>query len=161
MEELRYLPNDPTVVETLASWHQATWGHLTGRSQAERVREFDPQLESDRIPLTVVAFIAGAGGEAVPAGSASLLVDDMDTHPHLTPWLASVYVDPPHRRRGIGERLCRRIVHEAERLQVPRLYLFTPDKMDYYARMGWETLFREPYRGEDVTVMKLELARGG
>ena len=153
MEEQRYLPADPAIVEIVAGWHQETWGHLTGRSHAERMREFDEQLESDRIPLTVVAFEAGR-----PVGSASLLLEDMDTHLDWTPWLASVFVLPEFRRRGIGERLCRRIVAEARRLGVPRLYLFTPDKGPYYAKMGWQTIAVEPYRGERVTTMHLELA---
>jgi len=153
MEEQRYLPADPAIVETIAGWHQETWGHLTGRSHVERIREFDAQLESDRIPLTVVAFEGGR-----PVGSASLLVEDMDTHLDWTPWLASVFVLPDFRRRGIGERLCRRIVAEARRLGVARLYLFTPDKGPYYARMGWERIGEEGYRGEQVTTMRLELA---
>ncbi len=156
MEELRYLPADPALVEIIAGWHQETWGHLTGRSHAERIQEFDEQLASDRIPLTVVAFAAGR-----PVGSASLLVEDMDTHPDWTPWLASVFVLPEFRRRGIGERLCRRIVAEARRLGVPRLYLFTPDKAPFYEKMGWQALAEEPYRGESVTTMRLELARAG
>lgn len=153
MEELRYLPDDAAIVETVAAWHQETWGHLTGRSQAERVREFDPQRGSDRIPLTVVAFVAGE-----PVGSASLLAEDMDTHPDYSPWLASVFVLPAWRRRGIGARLCRRIVAEARRLGVPRLYLYTPDRAAFYARMGWRELAREPYHGEAVTIMTLEPA---
>ena len=150
MEDLRYLPDDDAVVNTIAAWHQEAWGHLTGRSQAVRFREFDDQRGSDRIPLTVVAF-----GSAEPLGSASLLMDDMDTHPEWNPWLASVYVSPAHRRRGVGERLCRRIVAEAARLQVPRLWLFTHDQAPLYARMGWRTVCEEAYRGEAVTVMDI------
>lgn len=152
MEELRYLPDDTVIVETVARWHHETWGHLTGRSVAERVREFEVQRGSDRIPLTVLAF----RGEE-PVGCASLLVEDMHTHSELTPWLASVFVLPEHRRQGIGERLCRRIVTEAGRLGVPRLYLFTEDRAPFYARMGWQALRRETYRGEEVTLMQLDL----
>ena len=150
MDELRFLPNDPAIVRTLAEWHQGQWGHLTGRDVETRIREFEPQLGSNRIPLTVVAFAEGR-----PVGTASLLAHDMDTHPELTPWLASVYVAPEQRRQGTGERLCRRIVAEARRLGVPRLYLFTPDQAPWYARMGWHERVRETYRGEVVTIMEL------
>ena len=153
MEALRYLPDDDGIVRTIAGWHQATWGHLTGRSEAGRFHEFDEQRASERIPLTVVAF----QGQR-PVGSASLLVHDMDTHPDWTPWLASVYVVPEHRRRGLGERLCRRIVAEARRLGVARLYLFTHDQAPFYARMGWRTVAREDYQGAAVTVMEIEPA---
>jgi len=151
--ELRYLARDPALVATIAGWHHETWAHLTGRSHAERIREFDEQLESDRIPLTVVAFADGR-----PVGSASLLVEDMDTHPDWTPWLASVFVVPAFRRNGIGEQLCRRIVAEARRLSVPRLYLYTPDQAPFYARQGWRTLAQETYHSEAVTIMEIEPA---
>ena len=151
MPELRYLSDDPDLIRTLATWHHGAWGHLTGRSVEERIREFHPQRGSDRIPLTVVAL---EGTE--PVGCASLLVDDMDTHPEYTPWLASVFVPPEHRRQGIGELVCRRIVSEAKRLDVDRLYLFTPDKAAFYARQGWQALAVEPYRGEDVTIMSID-----
>ena len=60
------------------------------------VDEFDPQRESQSVPLTVVASIEG-----VPVGSASLLEEDMETHADLSPWLASVFVLPTSRRQGI------------------------------------------------------------
>ena len=143
------LPDDPAVIETIAAWHQAAWGHLTGRSREERARELARQCGSEAIPLTLMAASAGR-----PVGAASLLTHDMDTHPEWSPWLASVYVAPTHRRQGIGEQLCRAIVAEAKRLGVPRLFLFTPDKAAFYARQGWREIAREPYRGEDVTVME-------
>ena len=152
LEDIRYLPRDAAVIETVARWHYAEWGRLTGRTVPMRIAELEPQAESRRIPLTVVAFLAG-----VPVGSASLLAEDMHTHSDLTPWLASVCVQSEYRRRGIGERLCRRIVAEARRLAVPRMYLFTVDQAPFYARMGWLTLGEETYRGETVTLMRLEL----
>lgn len=151
MDEITYLIPDPALVRTIAGWHQEAWGHLTGRSIEERIGEFEEQLDSRRVPLTVVAR---ANGD--PVGSASLLAEDMDTHPDLTPWLASVFVLPTHRRQGIGERLCRRIVTEAARLGFEKLYLFTEDREDFYRNMGWETLAHENFRGEAVALMELK-----
>ena len=149
-EEITYLPRDPELVRTIAGWHQDTWGQLTGRGLETRIEEFREQLESREIPLTVVAFAEGR-----PAGTASLLIHDMDTHPDLSPWLGSVFVPPQFRRRGIGERLCRRVMAEAERLGVGTLYLFTEDRAPFYQRMGWEAFSVETYLGEEVTLMKL------
>ena len=150
---LDYLPDDPRVVRTLATWHHGAWGHLTGRSVEIRAQELQRQVGSRQVPLTVVAWLGG-----VPVGAASLLAEDMHTHRDLTPWLASVFVDAAHRRRGIGERLCRRIVEEARRLGLPRLYLFTEDQAPFYARMGWLHMAEEAYRGERVTLMRMEVA---
>lgn len=154
MENIVYLPSDPELVRLIAEWHQEAWGHLTGRSVEERIEEFAEQRGSRRVPLTVVARADGK-----PVGTASLLAEDMDTHADLTPWLASVYVLPSHRRKGIGERLCRRVVEEARQLGFERLYLFTEDREAFYRRMGWETLSHEDYRGEAVALLRMTLDR--
>jgi N-acetylglutamate synthase-like GNAT family acetyltransferase len=68
-----------------------------------------------------------------------------------------VYVDPAHRRQGIGTALGERIKEEFEKLGVKAAYLFTPDQEKLYARLGWKTMCREEYRGETVTLMRLDL----
>lgn len=157
--EIRYLPDDPAVVRTVAEWHHGEWGHLTGRSVAEREAELLQQCGSDRIPLTLLAVEAEQ-----PVGCASLVVSDMSTRPELTPWLASVYVLPTHRRGGVGGRLCRQAVAEARRLGVETLYLFTTDRVAFYRALGWQPGERVTYRGEEVTLMHLHpqaVAEGG
>jgi N-acetylglutamate synthase-like GNAT family acetyltransferase len=72
---------------------------------------------------------------------------------NLSPWLASVYVPPSHRRRGFGAALCQRTVHEARRLGYERIYLFTPDKADFYNALGWKEIEQAKYRNQKVTVM--------
>lgn len=152
--DITFLPNDPDQVRVIAEWHQHEWGHLSERTVEDRIAEFEEQLDSSTIPLTLVAYDQGQ-----PVGTTSLLVEDMHVHRDLTPWLASVYVLPAFRGRGIGSALCRRAVQEAERLGVETLYLYTPDQAPFYERMGWETVRRFPYHGIDVTLMNLRLAR--
>jgi N-acetylglutamate synthase-like GNAT family acetyltransferase len=106
-----------------------------------------------QVPTTVIAL---SGSRLL--GSASLIAHDMDTHPELSPWLASVYVAPEYRRRGIGSALVQRIVAEAASLELDRLYLFTPDKERFYARLGWTVLERTVYRGYAQVVMVLHIA---
>jgi hypothetical protein len=45
---------------------------------------------------------------------------------------------------------------EALALGVDALYLFTPDKMSFYGRLGWQVLEQMQHRGTDVTVMVYE-----
>jgi len=104
------------------------------------------------IPLTLVGYINGR-----PVGTASIDTADMSTHPELTPWMASIYVDPAFRRRGLGAALCQRISEELTRLGVKSAYLFTPDQEKLYARLGWKPMLREDYRGERVVIMRLDL----
>lgn len=152
MEAITYLPTDPTTIRTIAEWHQVEWGHLSDRNTQDRIAEFHEQRESRSIPLTLVAW-----HDERPVGTASLLVHDMDTHPELTPWLGSVYVVPEMRGRGFGTQLCRSAMQEAGRLGVGTLYLFTPDQEQLYARLGWEVVAKEQYRGELETLMRIRL----
>ncbi len=150
--EIKHLPADPALVRKIAEWHHAEWSHLSGRTVEDRIAEFAEH--GTDIPLTLVAWLDGA-----PVGTASLLVQDMDVHRELTPWLGSVYVLPRHRSRGIGKRLAGRAVAEAGRLGVATLYLFTEDRAGFYTALGWETMDSFPYHGETVTLMRL--APGG
>jgi N-acetylglutamate synthase-like GNAT family acetyltransferase len=94
----------------------------------------------------------------VPIGTAALVEFDMETRRDLTPWLADVVVSPERRGSGIGTRVVEFIVERARELGVRRLYLFTPDRESFYARMGWSVLERTEYRGEPVVVMQIDLA---
>ena len=83
--------------------------------------------------------------------------DDMDADPR-NPWLASVYVAPEFRRRGIAAHLVGAVEAAARRLGFARIFLYTPSAAPLYARLGWRHLETRPHRGEIVTVMDRDLA---
>ncbi len=147
-----FLGNQPQFIPTLAQWQHAMWGHLTaGATVQARIERLANHAGEAAIPTTVVAF-----ADASALGSASLVQNDLSSHPHLGPFLASVYVDPPHRRRGIASALVTQITAAARQLNVATLYLITPDQQSLYARLGWQPLKNLPYRGEDVTLMSVQ-----
>lgn len=151
---IAYLTDYPQHIPTLAAWHQAQWGHLnpgsTTQQRSERLRQHS---EQPGIPTTLIAI-----EEDILLGSASLVENDLTTHPHLSPFLASVYVAPAYRRRGIASALVRQVVDEAQQLGVTTLYLITPDQQRLYAHLGWSPLEQVYYRGEQVTLMALTYA---
>jgi GNAT superfamily N-acetyltransferase len=160
-----YLADHPNAIPTLARWHHEQWKHLSpGDTVAQRIVRLQAHLVKGQIPTTFVALplLETQPGGTAPEGilgSASLIVYDMDTRPDLTPWLASVFVAPKHRGRGIGTALVRRVIEEAEVLSVPNLYLFTtPDKRGFYARLGWELIERTRYRGYSQIIMALRVS---
>ena len=149
---IEYLADRPEALPTLARWQHAEWGNLRpGDTIDARVARLKGQMGRDAVPLTVVAL----DGEEV-LGSASLIAHDMETRPELTPWLASVFVGPEYRRRGIASQLVRRIMAEAARLEVPLLYLYTVHSEQLYAGLGWSFLERAPYREQEVVIMTCE-----
>lgn len=151
--EIVNLREMPHLLPTLAAWHHLQWEYLNpGRTLEQRIADMQPQLRDGLIPSTWVAVDAGAA-----LGSASLLPHDMDTHPELTPWLASVFVAPEFRRRGIAAQLVRRVMSEAKGGGISTLHLFTPDQARFYAGLGWDVAAEEDYMGDAVTLMRFSL----
>ena len=74
----------------------------------------------DDLPLGLASFEGG-----VPTGTLSILEQDLGRSSELSPWIAGVYVDPPHRGKGIGKALVESGVKEARRLGFESVYLFT------------------------------------
>lgn len=121
---------------------------MPGLTVEDLTRIFSRHLNRDRIPLTLIAFLDGQ-----PAGTASIFVHDMDTRPDLSPWLAAVYVAPSYRKQGIGSKLVKAVESEAQKLDIHRLYLFTPDRERFYTRLGWSVLERVEYWNQTVVIM--------
>ena len=148
-QSIEHLAAHPSFIPILATWVQKEWGHLTPEVTYEmRVAKFGQRTELHIIPETYVAIENSA-----PIGMASLIAHDMLARMEFSPWLAAVYVEPAFRNKGVGSRLVRTIMHEAKVLGMTSLYLFTPDRMRFYHRLGWQALERVVYRGESVTIM--------
>jgi GNAT superfamily N-acetyltransferase len=78
----------------------------------------------------------------------------------LSPWLASVYVAPPYRRRGIGAALVRRVVQEASNQRIPVVYLYTTSKENenFYTKLGWSVCERVEFLGKLRVIMEIRTA---
>ena len=150
--EIEHLANRPLDIPVLATWVQQEWGHLTPNVTYEmRVSEFARMATIHTIPEAFVAV-----ENITPVGMASLVEHDMLARMELSPWLAAVYVVPESRNRGVGSKLVRTAMQEARVLALDRLYLFTPDQIHFYRRLGWQALEQVSYRGERVTIMVYE-----
>ena len=151
--EIRCLPEDEEVMRTVACWIFDEWSEdINSSSPEDLMPGLRQRIHCASIPFTIVAFHGSR-----PVGTASLFFQDMDTHKHLSPWLAAVYVEPEFRHREIGRSLCADVVARARSLSVAALYLFTPDRIDFYRRMNWRPIERANYRNKTVTIMRLLL----
>lgn len=146
-------------LDVLARLHHAEWSHV---SRFTTVDQHADKLKSrissghDRIPATYILLIDG-----VAAGSVSLLDrDDIGgVRPDLSPWLASLYVEPRHRRLGYGSALVKHCIQQAAKCGCSTLYLYTDTHSKFYERLGWQPIEYLTSRGLDVTVMALRIAR--
>ena len=150
---IAYLDEHPDAIPSLAAWHHEAWSAVTPHlTVADRIAGFQARARRGSIPTGFVAL-----ADSVVVGMACLVACDIDSHRHLTPWLATVLVGPAYRGQGIGSALSRRATDEAAALGVSTLYLFTFDKESFYARLGWWPLERAQLAGQAGTVMTLTL----
>jgi polyamine oxidase len=140
------------LVPDLAAWHHAEWGHLYDSALWDidtARREFEAMTRPGSTDLTWVAL----DGEAL-VGSVSLVADDdLAGFGHLTPWLASMYVAPDARGRGVAARLHDALLAEAAARGHEYVHLFTSGQEAYWSARGWRELARVETEGHAATVM--------
>jgi GNAT superfamily N-acetyltransferase len=137
-------------LETVAMWLFDEWGqHMPNGSISRAKKTLGAMPDARGLP---VSFLAIDDNE--PIGIARLIIDDMENRKDIFPWLASVFVPPKFRGRGIGTRLCNRVVEQAHCLGFSSIYLFTPDRERFYSRQGWAVAERTTYRDKDIVILK-------
>ncbi|MGP8291074.1 GNAT family N-acetyltransferase [Vreelandella zhanjiangensis] len=152
---LQRLNADSPHVPVVAKWTFETWGQQLhpGRTFAEAVEETRQECGKRGVPSLFVALENG-----VAVGTASLIAEGIASRPELAPWLASVFVLPQWRGRGIASQLVQRVEQEARENGIECFYLYTPDQQALYQRLGWQEQERIAYGGETVTIMSRQLS---
>lgn len=148
------LSAQPQHVDTLAGWHHAEWRGLVANWSLEDARaELAAHVLSEPYPISWI----GLDAEGALAGSVSLIETDVPEFAEYSPWLASLYVRPDCRGRGLGEALVRTLIAHAAGLRFPRVYLFTPGTTAMYQRCGFVATATLPLGGRTVPLMERAL----
>jgi len=152
MFTIKNLKESPDHLTQLAQWHQSEWSHLNpGETLEQRIERMQDYLNINFIPSTFIAE------DNTVLGSAAVIQNDMQTRTELSPWLASVYVSPENRKRGIGTKLVQHIMSCVKNEAYNTLYLFTADRETFYEGLGWQIFDTEHYHGQQVSLMKVNL----
>ena len=140
-------------IPLLSGWHHNEWSYQNQQfGLEERTEQMQKHLCDDFIPST---YVAEEATEVL--GSAAIVKHDMEIHLEYSPWLASVFVSPDDREKGIGSELVLHVMSQAKKNNVRNLYLFTPDKELFYSRLGWQIIHKELYRNIEITIMRMQL----
>ncbi|HOW82226.1 MAG TPA: GNAT family N-acetyltransferase [Spirochaetota bacterium] len=80
--------------------------------------------------------------DSLPVGMVSLKMNDLWSLTDINPWLASLYVCPEFRRRGIGGSLITALLEKARSRGHRRIYLYLSsegrgDLEKFYITRGW------------------------
>jgi GNAT superfamily N-acetyltransferase len=74
-------------------------------------------------------------------GTVSIIASDEEARPQYTPWVAALWVEPEHRRRGIGALLVEKAVSFALSTGAERVYLLSrAQRRAFYEGLGWAVL---------------------
>ena len=127
----------PDYAPILAHWSFKEWYLSRDIDFDIVVKSYIERAKNDMIPCT---FIAVSG--SMPVGMVSLKKNDLWTREDLNPWLASLYVLPEYRNRGIGDMLVTSIIKMSGECKLNRIYLFIGineqlNLESYYLKRGW------------------------
>jgi len=74
-------------------------------------------------------------------GTVSIIACDEETRPQYTPWVAALWVEPEHRRNGIGAALVEEAVSIGFSTGAERVYLLSrAHRRTFYEGLGWSVL---------------------
>lgn len=151
--EIEYLADHKYAIPTLANWSFNEWSSLHPDRTLEDVEQLMLERSNkEKIPLCLVAI---ENNKVI--GMIALKTNDLESRPNLSPWLAGLYVDTKHRRKGVGKQLVLAIEKEAARLGVNKLFLITPESEEYYSKFYWVVRERTELNGHSVTVMEKDI----
>jgi predicted N-acetyltransferase YhbS len=154
--DIQYLGDHQETIPILADWIYNEWSYLyPGATLQDFEGLLRERINKKSLPLTFVAIEAGE-----PIGTASLKAFDMETRSDLTPWLTSLHVATPWRRRGIGSSLVKAIEQKAVELEIRKLFLFATDAdlvALFYSRLGWIVKEKTIYHSYPVIILEKDL----
>jgi len=133
----------------LARHYFEQWHYLHPDST---LKQWENSLFTQCSPQGVDAIWVGVFNNT-PVACARLRASDMGQRRDFSPWLAGMLTFPPLRNCGIGPQLVHIIEREALRQGYRKLYLWTHDRMNFYARQGFRACEQQVYLGEPTTVM--------
>lgn len=149
--EIHPLETYPELIETCARWNFEEWGRASGWSLAETLAGLRRITEPDSGEEARIALFSDE-----PAGFVLLVDCDLSSHAHLKPWLASLYVAPAFRNRGIGRRLVASVEEIARDRGDNEVFLYTPTPA-YYRPLGWRCFETLEPDGRSFEIMSKQL----
>lgn len=143
VEHKKYIP-------TVAKWVYDEWSSKYGERFEVTLKKTENTCNENKIPLTLIAFI-----DNEPVGVVALWENDLESRRDIRPYMATLYVIPEERGKGIGKKLMEAAIQKAKELGEKRIYLIT-NIDNLYEKFGWKLLSKEKTRhGNEVNLYEL------
>ncbi|MCL7997052.1 GNAT family N-acetyltransferase [Brucella sp. 21LCYQ03] len=154
MIEIITLEQRKDLAAICAKWNHAEWGQAAGATEEQIVDALN-----ELIHATDGQAVRAALWNGELAGFVLLIHNDLESHPHLKPWVASLLVAPEFRGRGVAKALMASIETAAHELGYSEAYLYT-DKPDLYRKIGWSDFEELTGDDEGILILNKKIARG-
>ncbi len=142
----------PELIPTVAAWlFEAFW-----RQEGYGIGDVVEALRLSGASAMPQSFVLLVNDQ--PAGTASLVAQDMEERPDLTPWLAGVFVAPEFRGQGYVARLIKAVEDAARAEAVKTLWLYTSTAETIYARAGWRRTDMVIHNGIPSVLMRRDFS---
>jgi len=130
------LADVPKFLEAAAKGMWQEWWEEEGHPIEDVYDELQKSLGPEALPTTLIAH---QGDKFL--GMVMFVQSDMSKRPQYTPWLASLWISPDHRRRSIGTRLTKELETLATQQGHPHLYLFAKLSLrSFFEGLGWQCI---------------------
>lgn len=152
IEISRLKPNSPEL-KICAAWRYEAFLKSYGYSLLESGAQLAKlATQPDDCETAVIALVDGR-----LAGICLLVLREFEPMHDVSPWLASLYVAPEYRKRGVAPKLVAAIEDQARKHSVTRLYLYTGDAEEFYVKCGWSLAEQGVAGGEPYAFMIRDL----
>ena len=148
IEITRLKPNSPEL-EICAQWRYDAFLKSYGYSLLDSGAQLTKlAIQPDEYETALIAWVDGH-----LAGICLLVLHEFEPLHDVSPWLASLYVAPEYRKRGVARRLVAAIEDQARSHGVARLHLYTGDAQEFYVKCGWSLAEQGIADGEPYAFM--------
>jgi len=152
--EIIYLVDARELIVPLAPLFIDEWEPYYGRQgPGDAETDLNDCCNRDEIPLALVAV----GEDNEIFGTASLKARSVETHRHLSPWLAAFFVVERYRGQGVGAALVEQIENNALRLGYDHLYVGSRGVTGAMKKKGWSLLDEDEHLRGPVDIYERDL----
>lgn len=148
IEITRLKPNSPEL-QICAAWRYEEFLKSYGYSLLDSGAQLAKlATQPDECETALIALVDGR-----LAGICLLVLQEFEPLHDVSPWLASLYVAPEYRKRGVARKLVAAIEDQARSNGVARLHLYTGDAEKFYLKCGWSLAEQGVADGEPYAFM--------
>jgi GNAT superfamily N-acetyltransferase len=130
--KIEFLQDNPHLFPILEELYRTEWKEYYGPyGQGDALFDIKSFCNTSHLPIGLVALKQGDlyGSVALRQNSAS--------HPHLSPWVTSLFVIPGVRRMGIGTKLIDAVEKVSITLGFKKIYARSKTAVDFFLKNKW------------------------